>query len=160
MTDPVLKRVAVRKYTTEKVSQDDIDKLINAFQASPCGMHQTDVMQMTVVEDEKLLSQIEQVTSNACYNAPLLFVINVKKNNEFGERDASVAAENIMVEAAELNLGSVYLMNAASVLNSAKNLEEKLGLPQNFETCVIVACGHAAEEPNDDRSNRYKVVRR
>ena len=117
-------------------------------------------MQMTVVEDEKLLSQIEQVTNNACYNAPLLFVINVKKNNEFGERDASVAAENIMVEAAELNLGSVYLMNAASVLNSAKNLEEKLGLPHNFETCVIVACGHAAEQPNDDRSNRYKVVRR
>ena len=160
MTDPVLKRVAVRKYTTEKVAQDDIDKLINAFQASPCGMHQADVMQMTVVEDEKLLSQIEQVTNNACYNAPLLFVINVKKNNEFGERDASVAAENIMVEAAELNLGSVYLMNAANVLNSAKNLEEKLGLPQNFETCVIVACGHAAEQPNDDRSNRYKVVRR
>ena len=160
MTDPVLKRVAVRKYTNEKVAQDDIEKLINAFQAAPCGMHQTDVMQMTVVEDEKLLSQIEQVTSNACYNAPLLFVINVKKNNEFGERDASVAAENIMVEAAELNLGSVYLMNAASVLNSVKNLEEKLGLPQNFETCVIVACGHAAEEPDDDRSNRYKVVRR
>ena len=160
MTDPVLKRVAVRKYTTEKVAQDDIAKLINAFQASPCGMHQTDVMQMTVVESEELLAEIEQVTSNACYNAPLLFVINVKKNNEFGERDASVAAENIMVEAAELNLGSVYLMNAASVLNSAKNLEEKLGLPQNFETCVIVACGHAAEQPNDDRSNRYKVVRR
>lgn len=160
MTDPVLKRVAVRKYTTEKVAQNDIDKLINAFQASPCGMHQADVMQMTVVEDEKLLSQIEQVTNNACYNAPLLFVINIKKNNEFGERDASVAAENIMVEAAELNLGSVYLMNAANVLNSAKNLEEKLGLRQNFETCVIVACGHAAEQPNDDRSNRYKVVRR
>ena len=160
MTDPVLKRVAVRKYTTEKVAQNDIDKLINAFQASPCGMHQTDVMQMTVVESEELLAQIEQVTSNACYNAPLLFVINVKKNNEFGEGDASVAAENIMVEAAELNLGSVYLMNAANVLNSAKNLEEKLGLRQNFETCVIVACGHAAEQPNDDRSNRYKVVRR
>ena len=160
MTDPVLKRVAVRKYTNEKVAQDDIEKLINAFQAAPCGMHQTDAMQMTVVEDKKLLSQIEQVTSNACYNAPLLFVINVKKNNEFGERDASVAAENIMVEAAELNLGSVYLMNAASVLNSAKNLEEELGVPENFETCVIVACEHAAEHPNDDRSSRYKVIRK
>ena len=44
MTDPVLKRVAVRKYTSEKVAQDDIEKLINAFQAAPCGMHQTDVM--------------------------------------------------------------------------------------------------------------------
>lgn len=160
MTDPVLKRVAVRKYTTEKVAQNDIDKLINAFQASPCGMHQADVMQMTVVEDENLLSEIEQVTSNACYNAPLLFIINVKKGNEFGERDASVAAENLMVEAATLNLGSVYLMNAANVLNSAKSLEQKLEVPEDFETSVIVACGHAAEQPNDDRSNRYKVVRK
>ncbi|MCT6888451.1 MAG: nitroreductase family protein [Lactobacillus sp.] len=160
MTDAVLKRVAIRKYTAEKVSAKDIDKLIAAFQAAPCGMHQADVMQMTVVEDENLLSEIEQVTSNACYNAPLLFIINVKKGNEFGERDASVAAENLMVEAAELNLGSVYLMNAASVLNSAKSLEEKLGVPTDFETSVIVACGHAAEQPNDDRSNRYKVVRK
>lgn len=160
MTDAVLKRVAIRKYTAEKVSEDDIKALIAAFQASPCGMHQADVMQMTVVEDENLLSEIEQVTSNACYNAPLLFIINVKKGNEFGERDASVAAENLMVEAAALNLGSVYLMNAANVLNSAKSLEQKLEVPEDFETSVIVACGHAAEQPNDDRSNRYKVVRK
>ena len=51
-------------------------------------------------------------------------------------------------------------MSAASVLNSAKNLEEELGVPENFETCVIVACGHAAEHPNDDRSTRYKVIRK
>ena len=140
MTDAVLKRVAIRKYTAEKVSEDDIKVLIAAFQASPCGMHQADVMQMTVVEDENLLSEIEQVTSNACYNAPLLFIINVKKGNEFGERDASVAAAN--------------------VLNSAKSLEQKLEVPEDFETSVIVACGHAAEQPNDDRSNRYKVVRK
>ena len=58
MTDPVLKRVAVRKYTSEKVAPEDINKLIAAFQAAPCGMHEANVMQMTVVEDETLLSKI------------------------------------------------------------------------------------------------------
>ncbi len=160
MTDPVLKRVAVRKYTSEKVAPEDINKLIAAFQAAPCGMHEADVMQMTVVEDETFLSKIEQVTNNACYNAPLLFVINVKKDSSFGERDASVAAENLMIEAAELNLGSVYLMNAALVLNSASDLQKELGIPAAFQTCVIVACGHAAEQPDNNRANRYQVIRK
>lgn len=160
MSDPILKRVAVRKYTSERVSSVDVAKLITAFQAAPCGMHQTEDMEMTVVEDKKLLERIEKTTKNACYKAPLLFVINVKKSSEFKERDASAAAENIMVEAASLGLGSVYLMNAALVLNSDTSLEKDLGLSSGFETCVIVACGHAAEHPNDDRSNRYKVIRR
>lgn len=160
MTDSVLKRVAVRKYTEVQVSEADIEKMIAAFQAAPCGMHQTGDMEMTVVEDKKLLERIEKTTKNACYNAPLLFVINVEKDSEFKERDASAAAENIMVEATSLGLGSVYLMNAALVLNSDSNLEKDLGLSIGFETCVIVACGHAAEHPNDDRSNRYKVIRK
>ena len=160
MTDPILKRVAVRKYTKEQVAKEDVDKLIAAFQAAPRGMHQTDVMQMTAVEDSDLLVKIEKATSNACYGAPLLFVINVKKNNQFGLRDASVAAENLMVEATELNLGSVYLMAAASNLNSAKDLQKELGIDSDYETAVIVAVGHAAETPEEDRSNRYKVVRK
>ncbi|HBQ43081.1 MAG TPA: nitroreductase, partial [Lactobacillus acetotolerans] len=36
MTDPILKRVAVRKYTKEQVAKEDVDKLIAAFQAAPC----------------------------------------------------------------------------------------------------------------------------
>lgn len=158
MADSVIKRVAVRKYTNEPVSDEDVEKLIAAFQAAPCGMHQTEDMEMTVVKEKNLLQRIENFTKNACYGAPLLFVINVKKTSEFKERNASVAAENIMVEATSLGLGSVYLMNAALELNSDVDLEKDLGLSTGFETCVIVACGYAAEHPKDDRSNRYRVI--
>ncbi|WEV70245.1 nitroreductase family protein [Lactobacillus sp. ESL0785] len=160
MDDPVLKRVAVRKYTTAKVAKNDVYKLIAAFQAAPCGMHETDVMQMTVVEDEQLLTEIEQLTDNACYGAPLLFVINVKQENHFGIRDASVAAENIMVEATSLGLGSVYLMMAAGKLNTAPDLQQRLGIAAGFATSVIVAVGHAAETPIEDRKQRYLVTRK
>lgn len=158
MSDSVFKRVAIRKYTNENVDQEDIAKLIAAFQAAPCGMHQTKDMRMTVVKSSSLLKRIETLTKNACYEAPLLFVINVKKNSMFGERDASVAAENIMVEAADLNLGSVYLMNAARMLNTDDKLLADLGVSDEYEVSVIVACGHAAERPDDDRSKRYQVL--
>lgn len=158
MCDSVLKRVAIRKYTTEQVKQKELEQLIAAFQAAPCGMHQVQDMAMTVVTDPNVLKEIEDLTDNACYQAPVLFVIKVKKASEFGQRDASAAAENIMIEAASLNLGSVYLMNAALKVNSAANLRRKLAVKEDQEISVIVACGHSAEKPQEDRTNRYQVT--
>ena len=77
-------------------------------------MHQADVMNLVVVKDEGLRQEIENATDNSCYNAPILFVINTKKNSMFGEGDESVAAENIMLEATDLGLGSVYIMGGAA----------------------------------------------
>ena len=66
-------------------------------------MHQTDVMSLVVVKDEALRDKIETKTDNACYHAPVLFIINTKKDSMFGERDAS-CAENIMLEATDFSL--------------------------------------------------------
>lgn len=38
----IFEREAVRKYTNEEVEEEKVQKLIDAFQASPCAMHQTD----------------------------------------------------------------------------------------------------------------------
>ena len=103
-------RRAVRNFSSESISDDEIKSLIAAFQTTPCGMHQTDVMSLVVVKDEALRDKIETKTDNACYHVPVLFIINTKKDSMFGERDASCGAENIMLEATDLDLGSVYVM--------------------------------------------------
>lgn len=118
----IFEREAVRKYTNEEVEEEKIQKLIDAFQASPCAMHQTDVMELSVITKPELLKKIENSTNNSCYNAPLIFMINTKKDSQFGERDASVAAENVMVEAADLGLGSVYVMGGVFALNKFPEL--------------------------------------
>lgn len=97
-------RRAVRNFSSESISDDEIKSLIAAFQTTPCGMHQTDVMSLVVVKDETLRDKIETKTDNACYHAPVLFIINTKKDSMFGERDASCGAENIMLEATDFSL--------------------------------------------------------
>lgn len=97
-------RRAVRNFSSESISDDEIKSLIAAFQTTPCGMHQTDVMSLVVVKDEALRDKIETKTDNACYHAPVLFIINTKKDSMFGERDASCGAENIMLEATDFSL--------------------------------------------------------
>lgn len=156
MINAIIKnRRTVRNFTAESVSDDEIKSLVEAFQTSPCGMHQADVMNLVVVKDEGLRNEIEKVTGNACYNAPVLFLINTK----IGERDASAAAENIMLEATDLGLGSVYVMGGAVKLNDYADIQKELGIAQDFETTVIVPVGKIAKEPaKEDRTSRYQVT--
>lgn len=152
-------RRAVRNFSSESISDDEIKSLIAASQTTPCGMHQTDVMSLVVVKDEALRDKIETKTDNACYHAPVLFIINTKKDSMFGERDASCGAENIMLEATDLGLGSVYVMGGAARLNDDSELQKELGIDPAFQTSVIVPVGKIGEKPEaTDRSNRYQVT--
>ena len=77
----------------------------------------------------------------------------------FGERDASVAAENIMLEAMDLGLGSVYIMGGAAKLNNHADVLKELGIDSDFEVTVIVPVGKIAEESEkEDRSQHYQVT--
>lgn len=124
-------------------------------------MHQTDVMELSIITKPELLKKIEDSTDNSCYNAPLIFMINTKKDSPFGERDTSVAVENVMVEAADLGLGSVYVMGGVFALNKFPELQKELGMNEGYETTVLVPIGYPADEEQvEDRRNRYKVVRK
>lgn len=159
MTDSILTRQSVRKFAEQSVSEPEITQLVAAFQAAPCGMYQTDVMQAVVVTQKDLLAKVEKASGNACYDAPLLFIISTKKGSDFGERDASAAAENVMVEANSLDLGSVYVMSGALQFNKAEALKKELGIDEGYDSQVIVCLGYPAETVKPaDRSHRYKVV--
>lgn len=159
MTDAILTRQSVRKFRPDKLTEPEVTQLIAAFNTAPCGMHQTDVMQASVIKDDAYLNKIEDACDHACYDAPLLFVIATKADSQFGERDASVAAENIMVEANSIGLGSVYVMGAAFSIDKDVALKKELGIDEGYKIQVIVSVGYPKEKPEaEDRSNRYKVT--
>ncbi|WP_295746682.1 nitroreductase family protein [uncultured Limosilactobacillus sp.] len=161
MLAAIKNRRAVRQYQSTPVSEEKIQSLVAAFQAAPCAMHQTADMQGVVVTTKELRQHIEEATNNSCYGAPLLFILVTKKGSKFGERDASVAAENIMLQATELGLGSVYIMSGALALNRQDGLLADLGVADGYEVSAIVPVGHAADQPvKEDRSHRYHLVRK
>ena len=161
MSDPVLKRVSVRKFNHEAVSEADIEKLIKAFHASPAAMGKFENMQAVVVQKPKYLDEVENAIHGHGHNAPVLFVIATKKDDPMGERNASVAAQNVMIEAASLDLGSTYTISSME-LNKNPEVMSHIGIDHGFEASVIIAIGHPEEElkAETDRSARYKVTRR
>lgn len=88
-------------------------------------------------------------------------MINTKKDSQFGERDASVAAENVMVEAVDLGLASVYVMGGVIALNKFPEVQKELGMDEGYETSVLLPIGYPDDNGKpEDRSNRYKIVRK
>lgn len=161
MLSAIQNRRAVRKYLPDKVKDKDVQQLIDAFEAAPCGMGKNEVMQGIVVENPQLLDKVEKATNNACYGAPFMFVIATQKGSPFEERNASAAAENIMVQATDLGYGSVYIMGGALTLNKDTDLLKELGVKDGYEVPVIVPVGKAAQAPEQtDRSHRYELTRK
>ncbi len=66
MVNAITKRQSVRKFLTAGLSSDTVQKLIDAFESAPCGMHKTDVMQAVVVTDAQLCQQVAAMVHHCC----------------------------------------------------------------------------------------------
>lgn len=139
----IQKRYACRSFLTEQISEEQRELLIKAAQAAPVAMGDYSTVKLTVVQDQKLRNMIEQETAygmpmmgeHPTYKAPTLFIISVKENAQFPVIpycNASCMAENIMIQAAALELASVYIMAVPTVMQKKPELLSKLDIGDVF----------------------------
>ena len=114
--DVLSKRVSTKKFTDEKLSNEDIKILIDAANKAPIAMGQYDASRLTVIEDRSLIKEISEEykeftgkESDALYNAPVFIIFSSNKDNTSKYEDAGCVLENIALAATSLNLGSCYI---------------------------------------------------
>jgi len=136
--DAIFKRKSIRSYTGEKVSQEDLKKVIKAAQASPCARRQYERVHLTLVEGE-LLNEIENYCASKgapnphpLYGAPQLLVVSVAEVNNVDSANAAMMIENMSLEAVELNLGQCVIYGALAMIADNQELIKKLSLPAGF----------------------------
>lgn len=163
-------RYACRKYTSEQITEQELKHLLDAANAAPVGMGDYSGFEVIVVQDEETRSAIDAGTAHAMpvmgdhptYEAPTLIFICVKPNPQFAMIPycgASCIAENIMIEAADLGLASVYIMAVPTVMQEKPELIAKLPLDKGFVPIILVSVGHTAEEHRMGKPERLTVKR-
>ena len=163
-------RYACRKYTDKQLTPEQIDALICAANAAPVGMGDYSGYEVIVVQDEEIRKAIDAGTAHAMpvmgdhptYDAPTLIFICVKPNPQFEMIPycgASCIAENIMIQATDLGLASVYIMAVPTVMQGKPELLEKLPLSESFIPVILVSVGHAAQEHTAAKPQRLTVKR-
>ncbi len=178
VSDAIAKRKSVRAYENKPIPVDVLKKIVEAGQWAPnAGPFQISVIQnpglRQKINDRTLDFMIHSGNDFAkqraslpgyqpIYGAPVLILLSAPMDAPFSTANTALAAENMLLEATELGLGSCYLISPTRVLNGESNqdLAREAGVPKGYAVQCAVIVGYAAAENKfslGERSKRGKV---
>lgn len=166
MKNIIFQRTSVRKYTSEGVSTEQIETLLKAGMAAPSARN-IQPWEFIVVQDRALLDTISELGSFAhmLKEAPLAIIVCADLNKEmpaqagkhYWIQDCSAATQNIMLQATELGLGSVWIGTFPKE-EMYKPLAQLLELPENIIAVTTIAIGHPEGEIKPkDKFDKTKI---
>ena len=148
-------RRSIKKYKSDAVPTELIEKIIEAGTYAPSGMNKQSAIIVAIENKEvrdnlsKINAEIMGTTNNPFYNAPVLLVVLAKKDFFTHVYDGSVVIENMLLAAHSLGLGACWIHRAKETFETeyGKNLLKSLGIEEEYEgigNCVI---GYPDMEP-------------
>lgn len=148
--NPVFLRRSIRQYTAEPVSKDHLDTLLKAGLCAPSARNQQP-WHFIVVTERSQLDKIPDFHPHASMirKAPLAILVcgDLNKEDTIGyiAQNCSAATENILVTAADLGLGAVWL-GVYPRDERMKGMKILFGLPEHIVPVSLIAVGHPAEK--------------
>lgn len=163
--EAIYARRTVRAYTDEPVARETLEALMQAAVQAPTGMNLQPwafgviegVARLRELSDRTktfMLGMMEQVPaleryrdffsnpkSNLFYDAPALIVIFAKPNGVTAENDCSMAAQNLMLAACALGLGTCW-NGFFSFLANTPEMKRELGVPEDYRAVAPIIVGH------------------
>lgn len=150
-------RRCIRSYTGAPVSDEDLQKILQAANTAPTSMGEYENVHLTVITDPKLLAEIEsacaefmgQPGSHPLYGAPTLVVASSKFPSEAmanpAYSNAAILVHTMSLAATALGVGCCYIWGAVVALSGRPELVQALGLPEGFVPCCGLALGQSEE---------------
>jgi len=148
-------RRAVRAYTGEQITEEQLDLILKAGCAAPVGKSMYDQMHLTVIQNPEVLSTISEslkmsmhVEFDPLYNAPTLIAVSSEQMPFPGieAADTGCILENMMLEATDQGLGSVVIWGSGMAINNVPGLKKKILLPEACTGVAGIVVGYAKEE--------------
>jgi nitroreductase len=160
--DAIYKRRAVRAYTSQKVDETALKTLLDAAVHAPTAVHE-EPWSFAVIQDKKLLHRLSEnakatlVTEapklhiagmerfsspdfSVFYDAGTLIVIYGKPVGPFVVADCWLAAENLMLAACSMGLGSCVIGLAVAALNTPE-WKKELNIPAGLVAYAPIIVG-------------------
>ena len=169
--EAILARRTVRSYAPDKISRSAIQTLLEAAVRAPTAMHE-EPWAFVVIQNRQMLKQlsnrakpifIEEMRHRTAqgvrhsfehfarqdfdmfHGANTLIIICSKPSSPFVVADCWLAAENLMLAACDMGLGSCVIGAAVSFLN-IRMVKTELGLPSEYTVIAPIIVGVAKED--------------
>ena len=157
--ETIFKRRSVRKYTDTAVSDEQLKQIIKAGMAAPSAKNSQEWI-FIVLRDPAIYQTFSEVHVNAfamkTAQAAILVCADLSKEKDPGQgwwiQDCAAAMENMLLEATDLGLGSLWL-GVHPKEDRIACMKDVCSLPEGVEPLGIMALG----EPTKSREaiDRY-----
>lgn len=153
--EALLKRRSCRKYLNKDVKDEDIRKILEAAMAAPSAINRQP-WEFYVIKNKELQEKIKNIAPAWDRNSPLLIAVAGNKDNfiegreDFWLEDCAAAIENMLLEATNLGLGSLW----CGVYPGKERMDalcKLINLPSNQIPYALIHIGYA-DEKNEPRT--------
>ena len=171
----IMTRRSVRDYKEEPVCREQMAKVLECGIYAPSAMN-SQSWAVRVVDAPDFIEGVTAIAKemmpqmcegpgfrNFFRNAPTVAFIAVPDESYSGEFDSGLLAQNMMLSAWSMGIGSCCLGSVIPVMNSeaAKPYVERLDLPEGYHLQLAIAFGYPAgenpEAPERDYSKAFYV---
>ncbi|TQD25433.1 nitroreductase family protein [Methanolobus vulcani] len=176
-------RRSVREYTDEDVSDEDIKTIIDAGIHAPSGFDSQPWFFVVVKNREmmkrmsdhckpRLLAMLDEATNDAAmefkkeladeefhifYDAPVLIIVLGNNASVTADIDCSLCAENMMLAAHSMDIGSCWIGTGCFIQDNPELLEE-LGITPDYRVIAPIIFGYPAKEYHETEKREPEVV--
>lgn len=157
--ETIMARRSIRSYKQVPVGRDTLNTIMECGINAPNGQNKQS-WEVRVVDNPELLAQMSQTMADShpgmefakgCFRgAPVMVFIARDPSYDFSAYDCGLLAENVMLSAWSLGVGSICLGSPVRFLTDndlCKPYLEKLGFSEGYELCLCIGLGYANEEP-------------
>ena len=159
--DLAAKRYSVRKFKDQKVEKEKLGLILEAARIAPTGCNYQP-QRIMVIDDPAALEKLKTCTKYT-FGAPLVLMVcydsvtcwkSATNNVMGGYEDACIATTHMMLEAADLGLGSTWVGG----FDRAK-LQELFNVPEFLVPVALLPVGYPADDaaPAHLHEKRYGI---
>jgi nitroreductase len=182
VSQAILARRSVRAYMPSALDRTTIQTLLEAAVRAPTAMHQ-EPWAFVVVQDKSVLQKLsdrakplflerlhrdhagsshtaspfENPDFNIFHDASTLIVICARRTSAFAEADCWLAAENLMLTACAMGLGTCVIGSAQGALAEPATKSE-LGIPPEYSAIAPIIVGVPRGETPSTSRKRPQVL--
>ena len=159
-------RRAIRAYKPDAVPAELLDAVLEAGTYAPTGGgHQSPVI--IAVTSDKYRKEIADLNASVMgsagdpyYGAPVIVLVLADGTASTYVEDGSCVLENMMLAAASLGLGSVWVHREREIFDSEKGkaLLHEWGLPETLRGVGSIALGYPAGAPAEAAKRKENYI--
>ena len=161
MLDLIKRRRSIRQYTSQDVSDEQLQQLLEAAMAAPSASAR-DPWHFVVIRDaatRQKLSQTHTFSDMAARAPVVIAVCGDEQMSRHWVADCAAATENLLLAVTALGLGAVWV-GVYPGAEREDHVRAVLNIPAHIRVLCLIPIGHPAEDkPPRTRFNPGKVHR-